>query len=68
MKSMLMTEQLYGAQDAEHLNRLAMLELMEAGALEEKWEDLAGDEFDDAGICSAAEVGLGNWFASGYDD
>lgn len=56
--------------DVENLNRLAALKLIEsdAGRLEEKWEDLAGEEFDEACIHSPDEVGLGNWFATGYDD
>lgn len=72
MKRMLeKTEQLHNsAFDAEHLNRLAVLEMMEAeaGAFAEKWEDLAGEEVDESGIYSPDEVGLGNWFASGFDD
>lgn len=58
------------AMDLENLNRLAVLELMEAGAgdFNEKWEDLAGEEFDETSIYSADEVGLGNWFAADYDD
>lgn len=72
MESMLnKTEQVRNsALDVENLNRLAVLELMEAGAgdFEEKWEDMAGEEFEEASIYSPDEVGLGNWLASGYDD
>jgi len=71
MKRMLeKTEQVRSALDIEHLNGLAVLQLMESDspAIAEKWEDLAGEEFDESGIYSPDEVGLGNWFASGFDD
>jgi len=72
MKRMLnKTEELSSsAFGTDDINRLAVLEMMgsETDGVEEEWEYLAGEEFDESGFYSPDEVGLGNWFASGYDD